>query len=154
MTTPPPTASRARDAEIAQTLFGWVWLAAKVPQVLPKARWLAPPEEANDERWEIATLLRPPEYEWWLADMSSHGECVPHYSSTWDGMRLVVERMAAMGWSLTINYCTSGAVAGFPCLVTLGRNVPGNWIEWESSGTTLPEAVASCALFAVRGGIK
>lgn len=120
MTTPPPTASRARDAEIAQTVMGLVRCTAEI----------------HDSGAYLPCHAQP--------ESPDKGAETPAYSSTWDGMRLVVERMAAMGWECTMAV-GDGAEPWCEFVTGPDRRV----IEYAA---TLPEAVALAALAALRGG--
>ncbi|HTG26083.1 MAG TPA: hypothetical protein VK681_39160 [Reyranella sp.] len=66
---------------------------------------------------------------------------VPHYSSTWSGMELVVERMAALGWDCEMQVCE-----GFGTSAEFTAQPDRRAIH--SSGT-LPECVCRAALAAL-----
>ena len=73
-------------------------------------------------------------------------EIVPNYSTTWEGMRLVVEAMRAKGWRLKLLGYVSGSFAarfyGEGGDVRYGESVDGN---------EAPHAVALAALLAGDG---
>lgn len=70
---------------------------------------------------------------------------VPHYSTSWDAMRLVVERMVAQGYGVEMSIGLNGP--GAFCIVTPPDGVqPSDWSE--TKGETLPHAVSLAALAA------
>lgn len=67
---------------------------------------------------------------------------IPDYSTEWDAMRLVVERMVALGWTV-MSVADSGKFG-----VTLRRST-APWFR-HAQGDTLPHAVALAALAALK----
>ena len=68
----------------------------------------------------------------------------PQYSTSWDAMRLVVERLVALGWTVTVRAMEGNATCW------LVDRQPGRSTVYEH-GDTAPHAVALAALKAVEG---
>jgi hypothetical protein len=69
-----------------------------------------------------------------------HFDCIPHYSTTWEGMRLVVEEIKRRDFDITIE------LLGDTASVQIGSRRP-------ILGTTLPHAVCLAALQALEEDI-
>jgi hypothetical protein len=70
-------AGRELDERVAIEVFGWGWMRALTPVVLPPHRWLVPPDELGD--WghvRRADMTEPKEDLWWLRDDAPHCGCV------------------------------------------------------------------------------
>ena len=67
---------------------------------------------------------------------------IPDYSTEWDAMRLVVERLVALGWTVTVRAMEGNATC------SLVNRQPGRSTVYEH-GDTAPHAVALAALKAV-----
>ena len=68
------------------------------------------------------------------------GRFHPEYSTSWDAMRLVVERLVALAWALEFRVNADGAA------VVVWNARPA---EFHATGDTAPHAVALAALKAV-----
>lgn len=68
---------------------------------------------------------------------------MPPLSSTWEGMRLVVEAMAARGWWLILS------VRGVECEATFVKDSCSDRNAIDGLGQTAPHAVAIAALLAL-----
>lgn len=73
-------------------------------------------------------------------------DVVPYYSTEWDAMQLVAERLAVLGWDVEMNLAASQAGRG--CLCVLRTYTPDLLVVAEAADT-LPRAVALAALVAV-----
>jgi hypothetical protein len=145
-------AGRELDALVAEKVMGWGWMTHDQPQVLPRRRWLVPPEEVGD--WghvHPASLDLPPEEPWWLtgepsppADM----QVVPHYSADWTGAALVIGRLIAGSLDTFGLHCMDGRwVASFR-LADRGRD-PYDDAEGRGEASTAPHAICRAALAAL-----
>lgn len=93
---PQTLTGREMDQLIAEKVMGWGWMRAKLPQILPAHRWLAPPEQVGDWGHEFpADMSEPPEGGWWLLDTPKRGDhhIVPHYSTDISAAFQIVEKM-------------------------------------------------------------
>jgi hypothetical protein len=93
----------------------------------------------------------------WVGDYLRHRHLVdpmlwtlvPHYSTTWDGMGMVIEAMAKLGWRLRVYEMYTG-----PYEVTFEQAYDHGFVERTRSDVKLPRAVALAALAALEGDAK
>lgn len=155
---------RELNAAVAQELFGWRWFLS-THLADRKLIGLWPPER---DGW-----VRSNWHAEWFEDVTGHesdykrfvdwdrlgrkgkngrdGIGVPHYSSSWDAMRLVVEEMDRRGFWCRMRSRFNPddkAVAGFTPHDCTGWNGDPDHKTLDDS---LPTAVARAALKAVRG---
>lgn len=131
---PEELTGRALDAMVAEKVMGWKWF---VHPEEPRAFLASPKSLDQMERMG------------WLPDDGREaremGFSIPAYSSTWEGLGLVVDEMERRKWAWKIQkvYRGEGAADGHYALFTSGGQ------EGYSLALTAPEAVARAALKAL-----
>ena len=139
---------RTLDRLLAEHLFGWTWLT-RLSSV-----WFGPSEMVG-QRDDYGVVRKADDYDlientreddWWMRDEAQVADCpvVPRYSSTGDGMLLVIEAMRARGYS-TLLEVFSG-LDKQPRVRAMFSDEKGMGME---RGVDAPRAVALAALAAM-----
>lgn len=133
MTTEQAIDNAALDAELAETLFGWIW---RQETGKPDTRfWLDPKVRL------YSGLIIPEE---------RRLSAPPAYSTTGDGMDRVAQKLRARGLSVTITYIPEGEpYHGGEVECVIYRQAEQLAIGWHVEAAT---AVALAGISALRGG--
>lgn len=102
-------------------------------------------EEKRFSEEQIAEWVKGEEADWIYGHYWQCFGIVPPYSSTWDAMRLVVERMAERGWRCTLHVSESFVFASF----NNGTSERSQRLDGDSR--LMPEAASRAALAACAG---
>ena len=77
---------------------------------------------------------------------------MPKFSITWEGMRLVVEAMAARGWSVSIQFMQGPSWKNAPWHVAIVDSIRS--LHGTATNTTAPAAAAKAAILALHSESK
>lgn len=116
-------AGRELDALIATEVMGWTHDRERAHEV----------SSADGESWEWVTGWRRGSEEW------LHDFPPGYYSTSYEGMGLVLERLQALGWDIDATWAKD-----------IWHVALGSWNNNKAEAPTLPHAVALAALAAVR----
>lgn len=84
---------------------------------------------------------------WRIVSGDAGVDAIPAYSTTYEGMGLVLERMRGFGW-----YGSVKMSLDMSCYARFTRNASPKYHGFEVDADTLPHAVCLAALKAVRSG--
>ncbi|GIQ62137.1 hypothetical protein PACILC2_07050 [Paenibacillus cisolokensis] len=98
--------------------------------------------------WEVVTnkSMLPPSWKYGVVKSGQLGMQEPNFSTTWDGMRLVVEEMRRR--ELSVFMSNSEADFAWSCQI---RDPKSRLLAWDFS-ESLPHAVCMAAIKALGGG--
>jgi hypothetical protein len=126
---------RELDALVAEHVMGWRWMEIRSRHLAV----LAEPEESyEDEQWRFATADAKP-----ARDALRN---VPAYSTTGDGMLLVMNQMAELGFTLEVSKWHRGEALA---RVVRFDNVHDELVYLAMENCGVPEAACRAALLAV-----
>jgi hypothetical protein len=137
---------RERDAMIAERLFGWAWLAGELWSHTKGGKFyrgIFPDKAKHLYKVRPATGKEPLFTNW-----DGEGR-LPHYSTTFEGVGLIVARMIELGFSVSIH--GPRLTGDYPFSAAFAPTIDNErWIDWgDVMAATIPEAVALAALMKV-----